>query len=373
MSGTIMKNACRRLPLLLGLILFLPFPALGGEEIDGLQFLRHTETTLVRLADELCPQVVAISAWRELFLGGNAGSGSDRHSNPVMISIRGSGCILSPDGQILTNEHVVRNTRLIQVTLWDGRELEASIVGADPRSDLAVLQIPARDLPAVKLGNLSTVKRGQFVFAVGNPLGLAADGQSAVSFGIVSAIGRHIPDIDHDVDRYYGNLILSTAPISIGNSGGPIFNLDGEVIGINAIVSASNSGGSQLAFAIPIYEWTREIIAAIRRGESVEYGYVGISLGNQPGKAGSVVVDILADTPAAEAGIKQNDLILECNGKKIKNADQLIMLIGQTHPGKKISLRIRRKTDTIDVSLTAAKRRDYIRQSANEVERPGLK
>jgi S1-C subfamily serine protease len=169
--------------------------------------------------------------------------------------------------------------------------------------------------------------------------------------------------IDRNVDRYYGNLILSTAPISIGNSGGPLFNLKGQVIGINTIVSASNAGGAQLAFAIPVHEWTRSIIEQIRVGKKIEYGYVGISLGNPTGKSGAIVVDILKDTPAGKAGIQQNDLILECNKQKIKNSDHLIMLIGQTIPGKKIVLRVARGEKTFDVEVTAAKRSDFIQDA----------
>jgi serine protease Do len=336
-----------------------------GQKLDSIKFLQATEDTFVQLSATICSQVVAISAWRELYFDKGKVQIKDNHSEPIMISIRGSGCILSSDGLILTNEHVIRNTRLIQVMLSDGREFEAKIVGTDPRNDLAVLRIPAKDLPAVKMGDLGNVKRGQLVFAVGNPLGLASDGQCAVSFGIVSAIGRHIPDIDNDVDRYYGNMILSTAPISIGNSGGPLFNLKGEIIGINTIVSASNSGGSQLAFAIPIYDWTRQIISQIREGNKVEYGYVGISLSTPPGKKGATVVDILKGTPASKAGLQPSDLICECNGEKIRNADHLIMLIGQTNPGKIINLRIMRNNKTIDIALTAAKRSDFIRQSGS--------
>jgi serine protease Do len=360
MAEQTMNKRCIRLFAAM-IVLFLTSPS-WGQKVDSLKFLQATEESFVQLSEILCSQVVAISAWRELFFD-NAGRSKDRPADPIMISIRGSGCILSSDGLILTNEHVIRNTRLIQVTLSDGREFEAKIVGTDPRNDLAVLRISAKNLSAVKLGDLTEVKRGQLVFAVGNPLGLASDGQCAVSFGIVSAIGRHIPDIDHDVDRYYGNMILSTAPISIGNSGGPLFNLKGEIIGINTIVSASNTGGSQLAFAIPIYDWTRQIIAQIREGKAVEYGYVGVSLGTLPGKEGSIVVDILKNTPASKAGLQQNDLIIECNSQKIRNADHLIMLIGQTNPGKIIGLRIMRNNKTLDVSLTAAKRSDFIQQA----------
>jgi serine protease Do len=354
----------------------LPSPpcALGQQPTDSIQVLQATEQTLVSLTERLGAQVVAISAWRELNLSGETpGSNRNESSNPILVVIRGSGCILSSDGLILTNEHVIRDTRLIQVMLRDGRELEAKVVGADSRNDLAVLKIDAKNLPKVELGDLKTVRPGQFVIAMGNPLGLAADGQAAVSVGIVSAVSRHIPDIDRNVDRYYGNLILSTAPISIGNSGGPLFNLKGEVIGINTIVSASNAGGAQLAFAIPIYEWTRNIIDQIREGKKVQYGYVGISLGNPAGKSGSVVVDILKDTPAGKAGIRQNDLILECNGQKIKNSDHLIMLIGQTAPGKKIVLRVARGEKLLDITVTTAKRSDYIRETVTGYGRFDIK
>jgi serine protease Do len=373
-----MKKFFSCLTVLTTLILSNPqsAPAQSTQPADPMIIMQATQQTLVNLTEKLSPRVVAITAWRELYVTGDTpeNSNSDK-SKPILVAIRGSGCILSADGQILTNEHVIRDTRRILVTLRDGRELEAQLIGSDPRNDLAVLKIDAgaNDLPAIELGDIDGVRPGQFVIAMGNPLGLAADGQAAVSFGIVSAMGRHIPDIDRNVDRYYGNLILSTAPISIGNSGGPLFNLDGKVIGINTIVSASNSGGSQLAFAIPMYEWTRNIIAQIRQGKKIEYGYVGISLGNPTGKSGSIVVDILKGTPADKAGIRQNDLIIECNGQKISNSDQLIMLIGQTIPGKKISLRVARDKKTLDLTVTAAKRSDFMQEITGGYGQPKVK
>jgi serine protease Do len=345
-------------------LLFLLPPASawarGERPANDLELLRATERGMVKLVDQLSPQVVAITAWREAVPPENSGKGKSGENTPLLLPVRGSGCVLSEDGEILTNEHVIRRTKRIQVMLFDGREFEARLTGSDCRSDLAVLKIKAGKLSKIRLNPLVTPQRGQWVLAMGNPLGMAFDGQSAVSLGIISSLGRHVPDIDRHFDRYYGNLILTTAQISNGNSGGPLFNLAGEVIGINAIVSFGENGGSLLSFAIPLDEWALRIINHLRKGEEVEYGYVGISLTSQSGKPGPIVAGILEDTPAARADIRPNDVIVAYNGKKINSVDQLILLIGQTIPGKIVGLRMVRDGRTFDVSLTAARRRDFV-------------
>ncbi len=342
------------------LTMFLPLPVKGESSSNDLELLRSTERGTVKLVEQLSPQVAAISAWRETMPDEDQGSGKSRKLIPLLLPVRGSGCILSRDGEILTNEHVIRRTKQIRVMLFDGREFEATLAGSDSRSDLAVLKIKAKNLKPVRLNPRATLQRGQWVLAMGNPLGMAFDGQSAVSMGIISSIGRHVPDFDRQGDRYYGNLILTTAPISIGNSGGPLFNLNGDIIGINAIISLGEGGGSQLSFAIPIDEWTLGIINRLRKGEPIEYGYVGISLAAQPGKAGPVVAGVLDNSPAAKADLRPGDVILQFNGKKINNVDHLILLIGQTIPGKIVSLRIVRDGKEFEISLTAARRKDFV-------------
>jgi serine protease Do len=336
-------------------------PSVEGEQpSNDLVYLRSTEQEMVKLVDRLSRQVVAITAWRETVPAEEQRKEKSRSQTPFLVPIRGSGCVLSDTGDILTNEHVIRRTKQIRVMLFDGREFEAVLTGSDSRSDLAVLKIKAKNLSPMRFNPRSALQRGQCVLAMGNPLGMAFDGQSAVSTGIISSIGRHIPDFDRMGDRYYGNMILTTAPISIGNSGGPLFNLNGDTIGINAIISIGEGGGSQLSFAIPIDEWTLNIIGHLRKGEAVEYGYIGISLTTLPGKACPVVAGVLEDSPAAQADMRPNDLILEFNGKKINTVDHLILLIGQTIPGKIISLRIMRDGKALEIAITAARRKDFV-------------
>jgi len=345
----------------------------GPVVAQNIESLARSEQELVKLVEKLSPQVAAITAWREVAVPEDPPAKKTDKGRTILLPVRGSGCVVSRDGWILTNEHVIRQTKGVQVMLWDGREFEAKVLGADGRSDLAVLKIPARDLVPVQFGDLSTVRRGQWALAMGNPLGMAFDGQSAVSLGIVSGIGRHVPKIDLKEDRYYGNLILTSAPINIGNSGGPLFDLSGRVIGITTIISTTEAGGSQMGFAVPVDAWTRQMVDRLGRGEMIEYGYIGVSLAARPGRTGAFVEDVLAGTPADKGQLRVNDLIVAFNGQKITGADHLILLIGRTIPGKLMVLHVVRDGKAVDVTLTSARRKDFVHVPAAPAEWPELK
>ncbi len=336
----------------------------GTGKDANLDVLRQSERAIVNLVDRLSPQVVAITVGRVVKF---PKSRRDRAAETkpyeaIMIPVRGSGCIISRNGEILTNEHLIHQAKIIRVTLWNGKEYEAKLVGADVRSDLAVIRIVDRiELTECEFGDLKDVRRGQFVLAMGNPLGLAFDGQSAVSFGIISAIGRHVTDVDKQEDRYYGNLIQTTAQINVGNSGSPLFNLDGKVIGINTIISSTSVSGSHLGFAIPISRWTKRIIAKLRKGEKIEYGYLGVLLADIPGREGAIIEKVVRDSPAGRAGLKPKDIIVEYNGQKIVNVDELIMLIGLSRPGTDAKIRTIRNGKMMTLSVRIASRKDYIK------------
>ncbi len=346
-------------------ILFISLRTYADETKPNIETLRHAEQAIVGLVEKLSPQVVAITVGRIVKFPSTNHKRNNTETKPnetLLVPVRGSGCIISRNGQILTNEHLIHRAKVIRVTLWNGKEYEAKLIAADVRSDLAVIRIVDKvDLPSCKFGDLQNLKRGQFVLAMGNPLGLAFDGQAAVSFGIISAIGRHVTDVDRQEDRYYGNLIQTTAQINIGNSGSPLFDLDGNVVGINTIISSTSVGGSHLGFAIPISKWTKNIIEKLRRGKQIEYGYLGVLLADIAGREGAMIMKVVKDSPAGKAGLEPKDIIIEYNGQKVINVDQLIMLIGLSKPGTVVKIKINRMGNLIEREVSIARRRNYIK------------
>ncbi len=349
-SASLMKTGIRKT---LSILLLLSSVLYGD-----VTFLKRLESELMSLTEKLSPQVVAITCYVDLA----SQEIKSKFAQKITIVVRGSGCIISSDGLILTNQHVIDKAKLIKVTLWTGKECEAKIVGEDARLDLAVIKINVGEkLTPVTFGDVKLLKRGQIVLAIGNPLGLATDGQSAVSFGVISAIGRHVPSMDRRSDRFYGNLIQTTAQISVGSSGSPLYDLDGRVVGINTIISSIKLRGAPLGFAIPISKWTKELIERLKAGEKVEHGFLGIVLTDIPGESGAVIVSVAKNTPAEKAGLKVKDIIIEYDGEKILNVDHLIMLINRTKPGKKVHLKIKRENKTLDIKIKVANRRDYVK------------
>jgi serine protease Do len=259
----------------------------------------------------------------------------------------GSGIIISRDGYIVTNQHVVNEAEKVTVTLSNKRQFEAKVVGEDKRRDLAVLKIEAEDLPSAAFNGSAKLKRGMFVLAIGSPFGFGAEGQASVSFGIVSGTRRSLAMGTQD-DRYYGKLIQTDAAVNPGNSGGALCDLDGKIVGINVAI-ASRSGGSQgVGFAIPIDELTLDIIERLKKGESVAYGFLGVAIRNPmaeesdvagaPVGVGAFVLSVEPGSPADKAGLLAADLITSLNGRPLKDADDLVTEVGRTPPGKTIKL-----------------------------------
>jgi len=237
------------------------------------------QETLAAVADEVRPSLVAIRAERrvnriEQPSGQAASPGGETHRRPreQVIPAVGSGVIIGANGLILSNEHVVHHAEpeAIECILASGERYTVRGITTDPRSDLAVLRIDAKDLRPARLGDAGTVRQGHFAIVMGNPFGSASDGagRPAMSFGVISGIGRNLTR-KLDRDRYYGNLLQTDARINPGNSGGPLFNIKGEVIGIITAISSRSGGSEGVGYAIPIDERTKAIIAQLARGEKV--------------------------------------------------------------------------------------------------------
>ena len=247
----------------------------------------------------------------------------------------GSGFIVSADGYVLTNNHVVENADKIVVRLNDRRELEAELVGADPRSDLAVLKINAKNLPVVKLGNSDKLKVGEWVLAIGSPFGF----DYSVTAGIVSAKGRSLPTENNE---NYVPFIQTDVAINPGNSGGPLFNLNGEVIGINSQIYTRSGGFMGVSFAIPI-DVAMEVADQLKKDGRVSRGWLGVVIQDvdrelaesfglkKPG--GALVAQVLPDGPAAKGGIQAGDIITTFNGEEVDLSSDLPHLVGRTRAG----------------------------------------
>jgi len=282
---------------------------------------------------------------------------------PFRTQGNGSGVLISDDGFILTSEHVVRDAVEMLVTLADGKHYQARLVGSDPRGDLAVIRIEATGLPFADLGDASVLARGQFVIALGSPFGFGRDGQASLSFGIVSATGRVIPGVGRELDRYYGNLIQTDAAVNPGNSGGPLVDLEGRVVGVNAVISSRGGASEGVGFAVPINPRTRAIIERLKRGEEIAYGFLGIEIsdvteveaeefGAEAGR-GAFVSSVLPDTPAAKSGLRQGDIVLRVGGETVRGPDDVIQIVQATPVGDEVELEILRdgKRETLRVAV----------------------
>lgn len=288
----------------------------------------------------------------------------------------GSGVIISPDGYIVTNNHVVDGATDIRVTLHNRQILPAKLIGRDKLTDLAVIKVNASDLPSVPWGDSTKLHPGQTVLAFGNPLGL----RFTVTRGIVSALNRPNPYAQDR--RSPGEFIQTDAAINPGNSGGPLVDAHGEVVGINTFLISQTGGFSGMGFAIPSQIVKPTVDALIRNGK-VEHGYMGIGIADvTPDEAkffhvenasGAVVSQVEPDSPASKAGLKVGDVITEVNGKTVSDAGELQVEVGQKQPGTAIHLQVMRDGKSLDlpVTLEAMGARDNTREvGSNENGKP---
>src|SRR6266481_1630975 len=256
----------------------------------------------------------------------------------------GSGVIVSSEGYVLTNNHVVEGATDVKVTLSDKRELKAQIIGTDPKTDVAVLKLEGSNFPAITLGDSSKVQVGDYALAIGDPFGV---GQT-VTMGIVSAKGRSNLGIED-----YEDFIQTDAPINPGNSGGALINDRGELVGINTAILSHGSGGNEgIGFAIPV-NLAREVMNQILDHGKVTRGYLGIvvqpispamakALGQGDQAKGALVGDVSAKGPAEASGIERGDIILDVNGQPVSDANDLRNTIAMMQPGKTVKLKISR-------------------------------
>lgn len=263
----------------------------------------------------------------------------------------GSGFIISADGYILTNHHVVEGADEILVTLADKREFKARIIGSDRRTDVALVKIPATGLPSLKFGDPNKLRVGEWVLAIGSPFGL----ENTVTAGIVSAKGRDTGD--------YLPFIQTDVAVNPGNSGGPLLNMRGEVIGINSQIYSRTGGFMGISFAIPIDEANR-VAEQLRNQGRVTRGRIGVGIGEVTKEvadalglnktSGALIRSVEASSPAEKAGIEPGDILLRFDGKVIEKSTDLPRIVGNTRPGSKVSAQIWRKGAAKDLSVTVA-------------------
>jgi len=270
----------------------------------------------------------------------------------------GSGVIISPDGYIVTNNHVVDGAVDMRVTMSDRRVLSAKLIGTDPLTDLAVIKVDGHNLPSVPWGDATKLRPGQTVLAFGNPFGL----RFTVTRGIVSALNRPNPSASDA--RKPGQFIQTDAAINPGNSGGPLVDARGEVVGINTFLISKSGTFSGMGFAIPT-QIVRPTVEALIRDGKVSHGYMGLGITDvTPENAkffdskdnrGAIVTQVEANSPAAKAGLKVGDLITSINGHEVSDASQLQVMVGQTHPGTTIKLAVNREGKDMEVPVTLEK------------------
>ena len=292
--------------------------------------------------------------------------------NPQDVPVRGlgSGFILSADGIILTNAHVVSNAKEVMVKLTDRREFSAKVLGADPKTDVAVLKIEAKGLPAVPLGSSRDLRVGEWVLAIGSPFGF----DNSVTAGVVSAKGRTLPD-DSMVP-----FIQTDVAVNPGNSGGPLFNAQGQVIGINSQIYSRSGGYQGVSFAIPIdvaIQVQKKILAT---GE-VRHARLGVSVQEVsqtladsfklPVPEGALIASVEPRSAAARAGLQPGDVIRQVNGRRIVASGDLPALIGELSPGDKISLQVWRNGGNKDLAATLDSPDDKTAQASQDSGKAG--
>jgi serine protease Do len=280
----------------------------------------------------------------------------------------GSGFIISHDGYVLTNYHVVGDADRIVVKLANGREVQAKLIGADPKSDVAVIKIAGDDLPVLSLGNSDTLEVGEWVMAIGNPFGLT----HTITVGVVSAKGRSGMGIED-----YEDFIQTDAAINPGNSGGPLLNLQGKVIGINTAIFSRSGGYMGIGFAIPI-NMAMAIEQQLVTTGKVSRGYLGVhiqSLSDELAKSfdlqttrGVLIADVSKGSPADKAGLKAGDVVVAYDGKPVNDASQLRNLVAMTSPGSRVKVDVIRDGARQELTVTIAELTDELMASSGHSE-----
>ncbi|MEX0646441.1 MAG: Do family serine endopeptidase [Balneolaceae bacterium] len=330
-------------------------------ENQPMNSLRDFNNAIVNIAEQTNPTVVTIVTTQTV---------RQRQQSPLSFFFNdprfnqerefqreglGSGVIVSEDGYILTNNHVIDNADDIKIMLFDGDELDAEIVGADPGSDIAVLKVDVTDLPAIPMGNSDEMRVGEMVLAIGSPLN--QEFAHSVSMGIVSATGRSSLGLSP-----FENYIQTDAAINPGNSGGALINVDGQLVGINTAIASRTGGNQGIGFAIPV-NMARDVMESLINDGYVSRGFIGILPGNvdrtmaralgMDRAQGIVVSEVTPDSPAESAGLQEGDVILRLNGNEVRNPTDFRVDIASRKPGDVVELEIFRdgSTQTLEVEL----------------------
>ena len=275
---------------------------------------------------------------------------------PRQRTTLGSGVIVSPEGYVLTSNHVIEGADDIQLLLADGRRLSARVRGTDPESDLAVLKADGENFPAITLGTLDQVQVGDFVLAIGNPFGFGG----TVTFGIVSALGRNHLGVNR-----FEDFIQTDAAINPGNSGGALVDIKGNLIGINSTIFSQSGGSNGIGFAIPV-SLAKTVLEQIIRDGEVTRGWLGIEpkeINTEiaralalDGTSGVLIVGVVRNGPAERAGILPRDVVLELDGKPTRDQPELLARIAQLPPGSLVKVRLWRDRKAQDVDVTVGRR-----------------
>jgi serine protease Do len=335
----------------------------------GTMELAHLQSQFQTIANRVAPAVVAISATfssndaddalrPDQINGEKLEEMLDRTTRTV-----GTGFVIDPDGYILTNEHVIGDASQIWITTDDHKVYPAIVIGSDPRGDLAVLKIPAHQMPTVHFASADSIHRGMWTIAMGNPYGLAGAGEISMSVGIVSATDRSLSKLASKENRIYSNLIQTTAEINPGNSGGPLFDLDGNVIGVNTAVIMPQKSTNGIGFALPINGELLAKVDALKAGREVVYAYLGaMVLTPTPRQRidanvsdGVLVDSVDKDSPAISA-LKSGDFVLKIDDQTVRNSDEFVRTIGTcsiAHPTKLI---VRRAGQTLTMNIQLRRR-----------------
>ena len=358
-------------------------PAAGEVAAPAMPVVQAVPDSFAELASKLGPSVVNIkvaksvaeASWRmpEGFEDGPFGDFYRRFFRDMPRQRRGhfrqhgngSGVIIDAEGHILTNHHVVEHAQEVTVTLTDGREYEARVVGRDPKTDLAVLQVDVTEaLPVATLGSSDTLRVGDWVMAIGNPFGLS----HTVTAGIVSGKGRIIGAGPYD------DFIQTDASINPGNSGGPLFNMRGEVVGINTAMVPHGRG---IGFAIPV-DTAKPLIPQMVATGGVTRGYLGVSIQSitpdlaealkLDGTQGALVGEVMPDSPAARAGLQTGDVITAFDGKPVATSQDLPGIVAETPVDQDVSVTVQRQGESLDLPVTVGKMHAETAQATDRPE-----
>lgn len=333
--------------ILLGVFLYFYLPERESTFRPGAypvsEKIFETELAFSEVVKAVSPSVVNISVTRtvsgeeeffDLFLPQGNGEPPSRWSEQSF----GSGVTVSSDGYIITNNHVIEDAEDIRVTLPDRRSFQGKLIGADPKTDIAIIKIEAKDLPVAPWGDSDELKVGEFVLSIGNPFGLS----NTVTLGIVSAKGRANVGIAD-----YEDFIQTDAAINPGNSGGPLVNIKGEIVGINTAIFSRSGGYQGIGFAVPS-NMAKAVFEQLIKEGKIKRGWLGVNIQevtpelaqkfNFDRLEGVLINGVIKDSPAEKAGLRKGDIIIEFNGKKVSDVGSFRNMVAGTSPGKKVRL-----------------------------------